>query len=103
MTPNSEFRYYDHYYDDLRERSYLMGLAEIVLLSPDAIYHDSKSGNSVAVKRVYVLGKDRDVEVAYTIEEDVTWVKNISLIKARQQQNRKQSGRWVPYEHETEL
>ena len=103
LTPNSEFRYYDHYHKDLIERPYLVGFAEIILQNPDARYYDNNTGNFVAVKRVYAREAERDVEVAYKIAGNITWVVNISLLKERQQQNRRQSGRWVPYEPESEL
>ena len=103
LTPNSEFRYYDHYHRRLRERPYLEGFAEIVLQSPDATYYDNNTGNLVAVKQVYVLGRDRDVEVAYNIAGNITWVVNLSLLGERQQQNRLREGRWVPYEPDSEL
>ncbi len=103
MTPNSELRYYGHYYQNLSERPYLQGLAEIVLRNPDATYYDNRSGHLVAIKRLFVMEKDRDVEVAYEIEGGITWVVNISLINEGQQRNRLQNGRWVPYEPESEL
>ena len=103
LTPNSEFRYYDHYYQRLSERPYLEGVAETVLQSPDAHYYDTSERRLVAVKRMFVLGAERDVAVAYEIVENIIWLVSLFLIKERQQRNRLLEGRWVRYEPQSEL
>ena len=98
MTPDSEFRYYDHYCRRLSERPYLEGLAEMILQNPDATYYDTSKFRFVAVKRLFLLGAERDVAVAYEIVDNIVWLVSLFLLKERQQQNRLREGRWVSYE-----
>lgn len=103
MTSDSEIRYITHYAERVGERPYLESFAETVLQDADAYYYDTLRHRFVAVKRIYVLGAERDVALAYEIEDNATRMVTIHLIKEGQQQNRTQSGRWVPYEPESKL
>ena len=104
MTPDSEIRYSPHFNYRRTLRSLPEGSGEQVLQNPDAHYHDTQSGYIIAVKRLYVLGAERDVAVAYEIQDNVIWLVTIFPIKEGQQQNRLQTGRWVRLnEPESEL
>ena len=103
MSPDAEIRYLDHYAETLGERPFLEGFAETVLQNADAYYYDMLRRRFVAVKRMFVLGAERDVAVAYEIEDNITRVVTILPLKEGQRQNRMQRGRWVPYEPESKL
>ena len=104
MTPNSEIRYFDHYEEGRISRSLPEGAGEEALQNPDAHYYDTLRNRFVAVKRMYVLGAERDVAVAYEIEDNITWLVTIFPLKEGQQRNRLQRGRWeLLNEPESEL
>ena len=98
MIPNSEIRYYEHYEKSRISHLIPEDVGEVVLQNPDARYYDRLRGRFVAVRRMYVLGAERDIGVAYEIEGNFTWLVTVFPLKERQQQNRMQRGRWVPYE-----
>lgn len=103
MTPDFEIRYSPHFNGRHVGRSFPEGSGEAVLQNADAHYYDTLRLRFVAVKRMFVLGSERDVAVAYEIEGDVTCLVTILPLKEGQQQNRMQSGRWVPYEPDSKL
>ena len=103
MTPDSEILHYNHYAERRGLRSLPEGSGEEVLQNPDARYYDTWHNRLVAVKRMYVLGAECGVAVAYEIADNVTWLVTIHPLKEGQQQNRLQTGRWMPYEPESEL
>lgn len=78
-------------------------MGEVVLQSPDARYYDRVRHRFVAVRRMHVIGAEREIAVAYEFEGNVTWLVTVFPLKERQQRNRMQSGRWVPYEPESKL
>ncbi len=69
----------------------------------DAHYYDTRTGNMIAVKRMYVLGRERDVAVAYEMQGHIRRFITIFPLKEGQQRNRRESGRWTPHEPESEL
>ena len=103
MTPDFEIRYSNHYVTRIRDRPYLEGCGEMVFQSPDARFYDLSRNTIIAVKRMYVLGAERDVALAYDIQENVVMFVSIFILKERQSQNRLREGRWAPYEPASEL
>ena len=103
MTPYSEIRYGSLYEAKRIFHSIPEGVGEVVLQSPDARYYDKDSGHRIAVRRLYVLGAERDVAVAYDIEDDIPLLITVFPLKERQQENRRRNERWVPYELDSEL
>ena len=96
MTPNSEIRYYDHYEEGRIAHLIPEGMGEAVLQNPDARYYDRVRRRFVAVRRMYVIGAERDVALAYEIEGNITLLVTVFPLKEGQQRNRIQRGRWVP-------
>ncbi len=94
MTPDSEIRYFDHYEESRISHLVPEGVGEVVLQTPDARYYDQLRRRFVAVRRMYVLGAERDIAVAYEIDGNITWLVTVFPLKEGQQQNRIQSGRW---------
>lgn len=94
MTPNSEIRYGRRYEDKRVSHSIPEGAGEVVLQNPDARYYDTLHHRFVAVRRMFVIGAERDVAVAYEIEDNITWLVTIFPLKERQQRNRLGIGRW---------
>ena len=104
MTPNPQIRYASRYEEKRLYHSIPEGIGEAVLQSPDARYYDtSRENRLIAVKRMYVLGAERDVALAYEIEANITWLITVFPLKEGQQRNRRVSGRWITYEPESGL
>ena len=98
LTPEFEIRYTEHYIKSIGGRPFLEGLAEVILQSADARYYDSLRNRFVAVKRVEILGSERDVALAYEVANNFTWLITMLPLKEGQQRNRLRLGRWVRYE-----
>ena len=98
LTPNSEIRYGRRYEEKRVFHAIPEGVGEVVLQNPDARYYDRDSGNRIAVRRMYVLGAERDIAAAYEISDNIPLLITVFPLKERQQQNRRRNGRWVPYE-----
>ena len=99
MNAYSQIRYGSLYEVKRVFHSIPEGTGEEVLQTPDARYYDtSRETRLVAVKRMYVLGAERDVVVAYDLEDDIATLVTVFPLKEGQQQNRRESGRWVTYE-----
>ena len=103
MTPFYEIQYYGHYEASRIKHQIPEGTGEVVLQSADAHYYDNDSGHRIAVKRMYVLGAERDVALAYDVEGDSRIFVTVFPLKEGQQRNRQRNGRWEPYEPESEL
>ena len=103
MTPDSEIRYSPHFNYRHTRRLFPEGSGEAVLQNADAHYYDTLRRRFVAVKRMFVLGAERNVALAYEIEDNITRLVTILPLKEGQQRNRMQRVRWVPYEPESKL
>lgn len=101
LIPASEIRYGSRYENKRVSHAIPEGMGEGVLQRPDARYYDNDSGHCIAVRRMNVLGAERDIAVAYDLEEDIAILVTVFPLKEGQQRNRRQSGRWVPYEPES--
>ena len=101
MTPSYEVGYSVHHEPSRIKHQIPEGTSEAVLQSADAHYYDTLRGRYIAVKRMYVLGAERDVALAYEIEGDIRLFVTVFPLKEGQQRNRRQNGRWVPYEPES--
>jgi hypothetical protein len=55
---------------------------------------DIATGNTIAVARVVIYAKERDVMVAYNYEEENVKLLTIHPLKEGQKENRIKSGRW---------
>ena len=55
---------------------------------------DNETGHFIAVKKVIIYGKERDVMVAYKREDTDVKLLTIHPLKEGQKENRIQSGRW---------
>ena len=103
MTPESDIRHSEHYEEVRIARSLPESCGGEVLQNADAHYYDTLRGRFIAVKRMYVLGAERDIAVAYEREGKITLLVTIFPLKEGQQQNRRGHGRWAPYEPESQL
>ena len=103
MTPDFEIRYSNHYVTRMRDRPYLEGCGEMVFQSPDARFYDLSRNTIIAVKRMYLLGAEREVALAYDARKNIVIFVSIFILKEIQSQNRVQEERWAPYEPASEL
>ena len=94
MTPDSEIQYSPHFNIRHAGRLFPEGLEEAVLQNPDARYYDTSKSRFVVVKRMYALGAERDIAVAYEIHDNIVRLITIFPLKERQQRNRRENGRW---------
>ncbi len=60
----------------------------------DERFIDEETGNYIAVKRVEILGKERDMIVVYDQKGEEVEIITIHPLKESQKENRLQSGRW---------
>ena len=98
MTPFSQIHYGQRYEAKRVFHSIPEGVGEEVLQSPDARYYDEDSGHRIAVRRMLVLGAERDIVVAYDMAEGIPVLITVFPLKEGQQRNRRRNQRWVPYE-----
>ena len=103
LSPYYEIRYGSRYEAKRISHAIPEGMGEGVLQRPDARYYDNDSGYHIAVRRVYVLGAERDIAVAYDLEDAIAILVTVFPLKEGQQRNRRESGRWAPYEPESGL
>lgn len=103
MTPYSEIRYGSRYEAKRISHAIPEGMGEGVLQRPDARYYDIDTGHRIAVRRMHVLGSGRDIAVAYDLDDDIAILVTVFPLKEGQQRNRRESGRWAPYEPESGL
>lgn len=59
----------------------------MVLQRPDGYYYDTLRDRMIAVRRMYVLGAERDVAVAYEIAGSATWLTTVFPLKEGQRRN----------------
>lgn len=78
-----------------------LALRKIEYVLPKRIYEDAEerfmddeTGHIIAVKKVIIYGKERDVMVAYEREDAAVKLLTIHPLKEGQKENRIQSGRW---------
>jgi hypothetical protein len=78
-----------------------LALRKIEYVLPKRIYEDAEerfmddeTGHIIAVKKVIIYGKERDVMVAYVHEGADVKLLTIHPLKEGQKENRIQSGRW---------
>ncbi|MCL0069520.1 hypothetical protein M1O56_06115 [Dehalococcoidia bacterium] len=88
-------RYSRHLQIRLWLRGVDFGLPERISEQAEERFHDVATGNQIAVKRVYLHGKERDVMVAYRTEGELVILLTVHPLKEGQKHNRIASGRWV--------
>ena len=57
-------------------------------------YLDTETGHHLAVMRTQLYGRNREVVVAYVIEQDCAILLTIHPLKEGQKDNRSRTGRW---------
>jgi hypothetical protein len=89
-----QIKYSKHLEIRLELRSLDYDLPKHILTRAEEKYFDKISGYNIAVKKVSVYGKKRDVMLAYTYEGDIIKLLTIHPLKEGQKENRIKSGRW---------
>lgn len=89
-----------HFTERLELRDIPFHLAEGVLREADGHYRNGITGWSIAVKRVTFQGKERDMALTYTVQQDEIILITLHPLKEGQKDQRIESGRWVRYEPE---
>ncbi len=67
---------------------------ELIFKESKEKYIDNETGHHVAVKKILLYGKERDVMIAYTKRGDSVKILTIHPLKTGQKENRVQAGRW---------
>lgn len=61
----------------------------------DERFYDIETGNQIAVKRIHLYGKERELMVAYKVEGELLVLLTVHPLKEGQKDNRIASGRWI--------
>lgn len=69
-------------------------LPRIIFEKSNERYFDIDTGHSIAVMKVNLYDKKRDVMVAYVMEENYAKLLTIHPLKEGQKENRVNTGRW---------
>ena len=69
-------------------------MPRIVFEQAEESYFDTETGHFIAVMRVSLYNKNREVMVAYAIEEDIVTLLTIHPLKESQKQTRVKARRW---------
>lgn len=101
--PEYEISYLRHFVEQKALRDFPDGFAEELIREADNYYNDRLRGRFVAVKRVHFRGRERDIALAYEIEDNVIVFVTMTLLKEGQERNRVSSGRWERHEPEIDL
>ena len=84
MTPDSEIRYSPHFNYRHTRRLFPEGSGEAVLQNADAHYYDTSRRQIYCSETdVSFWGSERDVAVAYEIQDDITRLVTIFPLKER--------------------
>lgn len=90
------FIYSKHFLERNALRNINDGTAEILFREADGHYTDMQTNTSIAVKRMELHQKIRDVSLSYIVKGDDVLFITIHPLKEGQKQNRINSGRWNP-------
>jgi hypothetical protein len=69
-------------------------LPSYVFQSADERFRDMETGHFIAVKRVLIYNAQREVMVAYDVENDIAVLLTIHPLRKGQKEGRIQTGRW---------
>jgi hypothetical protein len=87
-------RYSRHLENRLRLRRIDYGLPEKIVQESKERYYDVDTGHFIAMMKVELYGRPREVMVAYVAEGDVSKLLTIHPLKEGQKENRVATGRW---------
>ena len=86
--------YSDHIATRLNLRSIEHDLPQKIFAEADERYFDNDTGHLIAVMKISLYNKIREVMVAYRIEQDCATLLTIHPLKEGQKENRINTGRW---------
>ncbi len=89
-----KIEYSQHLKNRLQIRKIDYDLPRIIYEQSDERYCDKDTGHSIAVMKVDLYNKERDVMVAYVVEENYDKLLTIHPLKEGQKENRVNTGRW---------
>jgi len=87
-------KYSQHIENRLRLRRIEYDLPRRIFEQSEERYFDIETGSLIAVMMVDLYNKNREVMVAYVMEEDCTRLLTIHPLKEGQKENRVNTGRW---------
>ena len=89
-----KIKYSKHIETRISLRKIEYDLPQRIYEDADEKFMDNETGHFIAVKKVIIYGKERDVMVAYKREDTDVKLLTIHPLKEGQKENRIQSGRW---------
>ncbi|MBI5055913.1 MAG: hypothetical protein HZB61_04780 [Nitrospirae bacterium] len=89
-----QIKYSRHIETRMALRNIEYDLPKVIYESAEERFLDTESGHTIAIKKVKIYGKERDVMVAYRHEDAEVKLLTIHPLKEGQKENRIQSGRW---------
>ena len=89
-----KIEYSEHIKNRLELRRIEHELPKNVFEQAEKRYYDKETGHLIAVMNVDLYDKNRDVMVAYIIQEDCVKLLTIHPLKEGQKENRINAGRW---------
>jgi hypothetical protein len=90
-----EIVFSDHFLIRKRLRQIPDGLAESIFRNAEEHYEDRGTGTYVAVKRMHLYGRVREVALVYTRKPGRIILITLHPLKEGQKERRIKSGRWV--------
>ena len=89
-----EIRYSRHIENRIALRKIGYDLPKEIYDNAEERFVDEETGHEIAVIRLEIHGRERDIMVAYRHEDDDVILLTIHPLKDGQKENRIQSGRW---------
>jgi hypothetical protein len=89
-----QIKYSDHIKNRLDLRRIEYDLPKRVFEEAKERYFDRETGHLIAVMKIDLYNKNREVMVAYVIEEDCAKLLTMHPLREGQKQNRINTGRW---------
>jgi len=89
-----KIKYSDHIINRMQLRKIEHGLPKKIVIESNERYIDSETGHTIALMVVDLYNKNREVMVAYIVEENSAKLLTIHPLKQGQKENRIKSGRW---------
>lgn len=89
-----QIKYSKHIETRLALRKIEYDLPQRIYENAEERFMDAETGHIIAVKKVIIYGKERDVMVAYEHKDADVKLLTIHPLKEGQKENRIQSGRW---------
>jgi len=89
-----QISYSQHLKNRLSLRKIEYDLPKIIFEQSKERYFDEKTGHLIVVMETVLYNKNREVMVAYIVEEDCAKLLTIHPLKEGQKENRVKTGRW---------